>query len=81
MQSLRREWGVMSAPRAGLIDPGLQLAFKRLDLDIKRQEYEAQLLLVWERELDMEGKRLRGSSEFKASASVGKILLSCSSLQ
>ncbi|KAM9440555.1 uncharacterized protein Hap1MRO34_025796 [Clarias gariepinus] len=40
------------------VDPVLQLALKELDLKIKRQEYETQLLRIRERELDAEGKKL-----------------------
>lgn len=45
-------------PEAGTVDPGWQLALKELELEIKRQEYQTQLLRVREPERDAEGRRL-----------------------
>ncbi|KAG7321817.1 hypothetical protein KOW79_014675 [Hemibagrus wyckioides] len=45
-------------PRIGSVDPGMQMALKELELEIKRQEYQTQLLRVREKELEAEGRKL-----------------------
>lgn len=42
----------------GSVDPGMQIALKELELEIKRQVYKMQLLHIQEKELTAEGKTL-----------------------